>query len=78
VGKIDKLELENEHIADEMIEHLILEKVGGLPDHGHAKAIKLKRKIKKRKKNYNFEFFIIFGTIILGELWWLWSYINLQ
>ena len=74
MGKIDKLELANEHIAEEMVEHLVLEKVGGLPDHGHAKAIKLKKKLKKAKKNYDFEFYFIFTLIIFGELWWLWNY----
>jgi len=78
MGKLDKLELENEHIAEEMVEHLILEKVGALPDHGHAKGIKLKKKVKKNKKSnrtYNFEFFSITLFIVLGELWYLGDYL---
>ena len=75
MGKIDKLELENHHIAEEMVEHLILEKVGALPDHGHSDAIPLKKKLPKSvKKNYNFEFFSIFSIIIGTELWYLWNY----
>jgi len=77
MGKLDKLELANEHIAEEMVEHLILEKVGALPDHGHAKGIKLKKKVKKNKKTnrtYNFEFFSIAFLIVLGELWYLIEY----
>jgi len=70
---VDKIELENHHIAEEMVEHLILEKTGALPDHGHAKGIKLKKKIKRSKKNYNVEFFIIGFIIIGGEVWYLWN-----
>jgi hypothetical protein len=72
---VDKIELENHHIAEEMVEHLILEKVGALPDHGHAKAIKLKKKVKKSQKNYLFEFFMISFIIIGGELWYLWNFL---
>ena len=75
MGKIDKLELENHHIAEEMVEHLILEKIGALPDHGHADAVPLKKKLSKTlKKNYNFEFFSITAIIIVAELWYLWNY----
>jgi len=75
MGKIDKLEQANEHIAEEMVEHLILEKVGALPDHGHSDAIPLKKKLPKTlKKNYNFEFFTIMSIIIVSELWYLWNY----
>ena len=75
MGKNNKLELENEHIAEEMVEHLILEKIGALPDHGHADAVPLKKKLPKTiKKNYNFEFFSIFSIIIGTELWYLWNY----
>lgn len=74
--KINKLELENKHIADEMVEHLILEKIGGLPDHGHAHAVPLKKKLTpKTKKNYDMEFFIIMSTIIISEIWYLWNYL---
>jgi len=77
MGKIDKLEQENEHIAEEMVEHLILEKIGALPDHGHAKAVPLKKKLpKKSKKNYDFEFFTITSIIIIAELWYLWNYFS--
>jgi len=75
MGKIDKLEQANEHIAEEMVEHLILEKVGALPNHGHSDAIPLKKKLPKTlKKNYNFEFFTIMSIIIVSELWYLWNY----
>ena len=72
---VDKIELENHHIAEEMVEHLILEKTGALPDHGHAKAIKLKKKIKRSSKNYRFEFFMISFIIIGGEVWYLWRFL---
>ena len=76
MGKMDKLEVENHHIAEEMVEHLILEKVGALPNHGHADAIPLKKKLPKAsKKNYNFEFFTITSIIIVAELWYLWDYV---
>ncbi len=76
MGKIDKLELENHHIAEEMVEHLILEKIGALPDHGHADAVPLKKKLPKAvKKNYNFEFFSITSIVIVAELWYLWNYL---
>jgi hypothetical protein len=76
MGKMDKLEVENHHIAEEMVEHLILEKVGALPNHGHADAIPLKKKLPKTsKKNYNFEFFTITSIIIVAELWYLWDYV---
>ncbi len=72
--KINKLELENEHIADEMVEHLILEKIGGLPDHGHAHAVPLKKKLpKKSRKNHDFEFYTIMTIIIVSEVWYLWN-----
>jgi len=75
MGKIDKLELENHHIAEEMVEHLILEKIGALPNHGHADAVPLKKKLSKApKKNYNFEFFSITSIVIVAELWYLWNY----
>ncbi|RUM69972.1 MAG: hypothetical protein DSZ07_03520 [Sulfurovum sp.] len=75
MGKINKVEQANEHIAEEMVEHLILEKVGALPNHGHSDAIPLKKKLpKKLKKNYNFEFFTIMSIIIVSELWYLWNY----
>jgi len=69
MGLLSKLEKENAHIADEMVEHLILEKIGGLPDHGHAKGIKLKKRIKRTRKNYNFEFYAISFIAIAVELW---------
>ena len=73
MGIFSKLELENEHIAEEMVEHLVLEKIGGLPDHGHAKGIRLKKRVNRRvKKNYDFEFYLIFTIIIFGELWYIW------
>ena len=82
MGKIDKLELENHHIAEEMVEHLILEKVGALPDHGHAKAIKLKKRIKKVKPpktvlnapssiGSDFWFYFISFTIIATDIWFI-------
>jgi hypothetical protein len=74
VGNIDKLEFEHHHVAEEMVEHLILEKVGALPDHGHAKGIRLKKKIKRVKKSYDSEFFILLSVIIVAELWYLWNY----
>jgi len=74
MGKLNKLELENEHIAEEMVEHMVLEKIGALPDHGHGKGIRLKKRVKRIKKSYEFEFYIIFTIIIFGELWWLVSY----
>jgi len=75
MGKINKVEQANEHIAEEMVEHLILEKVGALPNHGHSDAIPLKKKLPKTlKKNYNFEFFTIMSIIIVSELWYLWNY----
>ena len=74
MGNITKMELQNEHIAEEMVEHLILEKVGGLPNHGHAKGIRLKKKIKRKRKNYNFEFYSIFTIIIMLEIFYLWNY----
>ena len=76
MGNNNKLELENEHIAEEMVEHLILEKIGALPDHGHADAVPLKKKLSKSsKKNYNFEFFTIMSIIIIAELLYLWNYL---
>jgi len=75
MGKIDKLELENHHIAEEMVEHLILEKIGALPDHGHADAVPLKKKLSKTpKKSYNFEFFTLTTIVIVAELLYLWNY----
>ena len=71
MGKLNKLELENEHIAEEMVEHMVLEKIGALPDHGHGKGIRLKKKVKRIRKNYDFEFFTIFTIIIFGEIWYL-------
>jgi len=71
VGKIDKIELENHHIAEEMVEHLILEKIGALPDHGHSDKIPLNKKIKKPTKSNNSLFFIISFLIITGELWYI-------
>jgi len=69
MGLLSKLEKENAHIADEMVEHLILEKIGGLPDHGHSKGIKLKKKVKRTRKNYNFEFYTLSFIAIAVELW---------
>ncbi len=75
--KINKIERENEHIADEMVEHLILEKVGGLPNHGHSDAIPLNKKIsKENKRNYDIEFFIIMSIIIISETLYLWNYFS--
>jgi hypothetical protein len=74
MGKTGKLELENEHIAEEMVEHMVLEKIGALPDHGHGKGIRLKKKVKRIKKSYEFEFYLLFSVIILGEIWWLGNY----
>jgi len=77
MGKVNKSELENQHIAEEMVEHLILEKIGALPDHGHSDAIPLKKKLpKESKKNYNFEFFTITSIIIIAELLYLWNYFS--
>jgi len=75
MGKMNKLERENNHIAEEMVEHLILEKIGGLPNHGHAQAVPLKKKLpRKTKKNYNIEFFTLTSLIIIAELWYLWDF----
>jgi len=81
MGIIDKIELENHHIAEEMVEHLILEKVGALPDHGHAKAIRLKKRIrvKPRKTVFHapvsidsdFWFYSISFVIITTDLWFI-------
>ncbi len=75
MGKTTKLELDNEHIAEEMVEHMVLEKIGALPNHGHAKGIRLKKRVKRTKQSYDFEIFTLLISIILGELWWLGSYL---
>jgi len=75
MGLFSRLEKENSHIADEMVEHLVLEKIGGLPDHGHAKGIKLKKKIKRTRTNYNFEFYTISFFIIAVEFWFIFDFI---
>ena len=79
MGIVDKIELENHHIAEEMVEHLILEKIGALPDHGHAKAIRLKSRVRAKPKKTllhahantesNFWFYAISLTTIITELW---------
>lgn len=83
MGILDKLERENHHIAEEMVEHLILERIGALPDHGHAKAIKLKKRVKPRKTVLNapasidssFWFYTISFLIVIGELWYIGDFI---
>ena len=71
MGTLNRLELENEHVAEEMVEHMVLERIGALHDHGHGKGIRLKKKVKRKKRSYNFEFYFIFGLIILGEAWYI-------
>jgi len=85
MGIVDKLELENHHIAEEMVEHLILEKVGALPDHGHAKAIKLKKRVRSKPKKTvlnasssmgsDFWFYTISFTIIVTDLWFIGAFL---
>jgi hypothetical protein len=83
MGILDKLEHENHHIAEEMVEHLILERIGALPDHGHAKAIKLKKRVRPRKTvlnapsrmDSNFWFYTISFLIVIGELWFIGDFI---
>ena len=62
-------------IMDELVEHLVLEKIGAIPDSGHADKLKIDKKVSKKKKSSFSWFYLIITLVIVFELVYIGSFL---